>query len=95
MSHRFSALGEEFREKRVSAQAKPISEVVKEFEHPLETLRPPPDGSAWRAPKRNQSRRLGTLAAPFGWRTIEPAARDPVRQLRRGRSRWKSLSKGL
>ena len=32
--------GGEFREKRVSAQAKPISEVVKDFEQSLENLRP-------------------------------------------------------
>ena len=33
-------LGETSREKRVSAQAKPISEVVKDFEQSLENLRP-------------------------------------------------------
>ena len=40
------------REKRVSAQAKTISEVVKDFEQSLETLGPPQDGSTWRAPER-------------------------------------------
>jgi hypothetical protein len=34
------SLGEEFRQKRVSTQAKPISEVVKDFEQSLENLRP-------------------------------------------------------
>ena len=40
LSHHYLTLGGEFREKRVSAQAKPISEVVKEFEQSLENLRP-------------------------------------------------------
>jgi hypothetical protein len=39
--HHYLTLGTEFEErKRVSAQAKPISEVVKEFEQSLENLRP-------------------------------------------------------
>jgi hypothetical protein len=38
--HYFTILGEFEGEKRVSAQAKPISEVVKEFEQSLENLRP-------------------------------------------------------
>jgi hypothetical protein len=40
LSHHYLTLGKSSGEKRVSAQAKPISEVVKEFEQSLENLRP-------------------------------------------------------
>jgi hypothetical protein len=40
LSHHYLTLGEEFREKRVSAKPKPISEVVKDFEQSLRTYRP-------------------------------------------------------
>ena len=40
LPHHYLTLGRVRREKRVSAQAKPISEVVKDFEQSLENLRP-------------------------------------------------------
>jgi hypothetical protein len=65
----------------VNAQAKAISEVVKDFEQSLQNLRPStraglPDGRQ----SGDQSRSPGALAVSVGYRTIGLARRIPHRK---------------
>ena len=68
LSHHYLSLRGELEEKkRVSAQAKPISEVVKDFERSLENRRPS-TRRVYLAGARSaiKAAQPGTLAVPFG-----------------------------
>jgi hypothetical protein len=54
----------------VSAQAKAISEVVKDFEQSLENYRPPQDGSTWQVPERPSE--------PLAWSSGRATLRNEI-----------------
>ena len=94
LPHHYLTLERVRREKRVSAQAKPISEVVKDFEQSLENASAFHEtGLCGRRQGGDQSRSLGALAVPFGYRT-SGLARKNRSPKRKHESRLSWISSG-